>query len=93
MEKSFLWCKYIEHYITLRVTKEQKTEIEKRAAQNNMSINKYAVMSMLEQMDYGPKFPLCQILAKLLTLIDRMPDSKKKDKLKKEYGEIWQSLK
>ncbi len=79
--------------ITIRITEEQKSEIEKRAAQNNMSINKYSIAAMLKQVDYSSKFPLCQILAQLLTIIDALPDSKKKDNLRKACGEVWQSLK
>jgi len=82
-----------KYSITIRMTEEQRAIVEKRAAQNNMSINKYAVASMLEQIDYGSKFFLCQILVQLLALIDKQPDGKKKDKLRMECGEIWQSLK
>ena len=74
-------------------SKEQKSGIEKRAAQNNMSINKYAIESMLEQADYDHKYLLCRILLQLLAVINKLPDSKKKEKLRKECGEIWQCLK
>lgn len=82
-----------KYSITIRMTEEQKAIVEKRAAQNNMSINKYAVESMLEQVDYSSKYPLCRILLQLLAVIDKLPDDKKKDNLRKECGEIWQSLK
>jgi len=82
-----------KYSITIRMTEEQRAIIEKRAAQNNMSINKYAIASMLEQMDHGSKFTLCQILVRLLATIDKLPDSNKKDKLRKECSEVWLSLK
>lgn len=79
--------------ITLRMTEKEKELLQSRAAQSNLSLNKYIISALHGETDNGAKAGFCRALAMLACVIDKLPDVKKKDKLKRMCGEIWQYLK